>query len=168
MEKLRRRFSADIGAWFRKAAVEEGRSRRSLARGLCVAADLANAKGKLCLASARRALPYLAADLDGELPAARETPDDPAVDIVPEIALDKEEFFVTRMDVCPGRCAGRHAAGMKAMTAFAAVDLQNSSAQIAVFVEARLEVASCNTCDLSLKLGSSCALGLRTQWRDPQ
>ena len=63
MEKLQRRFGAGIGVWFREAASEEGRTRGSLARGLCEVADWRNAKGEFCLASARRALPGLAADL---------------------------------------------------------------------------------------------------------
>ena len=54
MEKVQRRFGAGIGAWLRQAAAEEGRTRGSLARGLCEAADWRNAKGELCLASARR------------------------------------------------------------------------------------------------------------------
>lgn len=57
MEKLQRRFGADIGAWLRKAVAEEGCTRGSLACGLCKAADWRNATGKLCLASARSALP---------------------------------------------------------------------------------------------------------------
>ena len=53
IEKLQRRFGADIAAWFRTAVAEEGRMRGSLARGLCEFADWRNAKGYLCLASAR-------------------------------------------------------------------------------------------------------------------
>ncbi len=34
MEKLQRRFGADIGVWFRTAVAEEGCTRGSLARGL--------------------------------------------------------------------------------------------------------------------------------------
>ena len=74
MEKLQRRFGAGIGVWFREAASEEGRTRGSLARGLCEVADWRNAKGEFCLASARRALPGLAADLGVRLPAARAAP----------------------------------------------------------------------------------------------
>ena len=39
MEKLQRRFGADIVAWFRAAVAEEGRTRGSLAQGLCEVAD---------------------------------------------------------------------------------------------------------------------------------
>ena len=53
MEKLQRRFGAGIGIWLRTAVAEEGRTRGSLARGLCEVADWRNAKGDLCLASAR-------------------------------------------------------------------------------------------------------------------
>ena len=74
MEKIQRRFGADIGAWFRKAVAEEGCTRHSLARGLCETADWRNAKGDLCLGSARSALPALAADLGVELPKARAAP----------------------------------------------------------------------------------------------
>ena len=74
MEKLQRRFGAGIGVWFREAAAEEGRTRGSLARGLCEVADWRNAKGEFCLASARRALPGLAADLGVRLPEARKAP----------------------------------------------------------------------------------------------
>ena len=51
MEKLQRRFGAGIGVWFREAVAEEGRTRGSLARGLCEVADWRNAKGEFCLAS---------------------------------------------------------------------------------------------------------------------
>ena len=61
MEKLQRRFG--FGIWLRDAVAEEGRTRGSLARGLCEVADWRNAKGEFCLASTRRALPALAADL---------------------------------------------------------------------------------------------------------
>ena len=74
MEKLQRRFGAGIGVWFRAAVAEEGRTRGSLARGLCEVADWRNAKGEFCLASARRALPGLAADLGVRLPEARPAP----------------------------------------------------------------------------------------------
>ena len=74
MEKLQRRFGAGIGVWFREAASEEGRTRGSLARGLCEVADWRNAKGEFCLASARRALPRLASDLGVRLPAVRKAP----------------------------------------------------------------------------------------------
>ena len=74
MEKLQRRFGAGIGVWFREAVAEEGRTRGSLARGLCEVADWRNAKGEFCLASARRVLPGLAADLGVRLPDARPAP----------------------------------------------------------------------------------------------
>ena len=64
MEKLQRRFGAGIGVWFREAASEEGRTRGSLARGLCEVADWRNAKGEFCLA----------ADLGVRLPDARPAP----------------------------------------------------------------------------------------------
>lgn len=47
-------------AWLRKTIAEEGCSRHSLVRGLCKTADWRNAKGDLCLGSARRVLPDLA------------------------------------------------------------------------------------------------------------
>ena len=73
MEKVQRRFGAGIGAWLRQAAAEEGCTRGSLARGLCEAADWRNAKGELCRVF----------DIAR---AARETPDAPTVDTVPEDA----------------------------------------------------------------------------------
>ena len=57
IEKLQRRFGVGIGVWFRTAAAEEGCARGSLARGLCEFVGRRNAKGELCLASARRAVP---------------------------------------------------------------------------------------------------------------
>ena len=74
MDKLQRRFGAKIVGWFREAVAEEGCSRSSLAEGLCEIANWCNAKGKLCLASARRALPALAADLGVALPAPQASP----------------------------------------------------------------------------------------------
>ena len=49
----------------------EGSTRSSLTRGLCEREDWRNAKGALCLASARAALPGLASSLDLVLPAPR-------------------------------------------------------------------------------------------------
>ena len=64
--------------------MEEGCTHRSLARGLCEFADWRNAKGKLCLASARRALPNLAADLGVELPSGQAVPTARAVPTAPD------------------------------------------------------------------------------------
>ncbi len=57
--------------WLKAASAAEGSTRSSLARGLCEREDWRNAKGELCLASARAALPDLAASLDIALPAPR-------------------------------------------------------------------------------------------------
>ena len=107
MEKIQRRFGADIGAWLRKAVAEEGRSRGSLARGLCEVADWRNAKGKLCLGSARRALPDLAADLGVELPEAREAPAAPHACPTgpvpdPRIEAPLEDLGEVRLEVASG------------------------------------------------------------------
>ena len=112
MEKVQRRFGAGIGVWLRQAAAEEGCTRGSLARGLCEAADWRNAKGELCLASARRALPALAADLGVGLPepgrappAARQGPPAPVPD--PRIEAPLGELGEVRLELASGAADGR-------------------------------------------------------------
>ena len=107
MEKIQRRFGASIGVWLRKAVTEEGCTRSSLARGLCEFADWRNASGKLCLASARRALPALAADLGVRLPAARpapspvgRVPSDPVPD--PRIEAPLDDLGAVRLELARG------------------------------------------------------------------
>ena len=74
MEKMQRRFGAGIGVWLRRATSAVGCTRGSLACGFCEFADWCNAKGNLRLASARRTLPALVADLGVRLPASRSAP----------------------------------------------------------------------------------------------
>ena len=59
-------------AWLRRAVEEGGYTRSGLARELCERENWRNEKGDLCLASARRILPKLAAELGLVLPSARE------------------------------------------------------------------------------------------------
>ncbi len=66
-----RHLSATTVDWLKAASAAEGSTRSSLARGLCEREEWRNAKGELCLASARAALPDLAASLDIALPAPR-------------------------------------------------------------------------------------------------
>ncbi len=119
MEKLQRRFGAGIGVWLRTAVAEEGRTRGSLARGLCEVADWRNAKGKLCLASARRALPALAADLGVRLPAARPVPSagralsDPVPD--PRIEVPLGDLGEVRLEPVSGAADGRAWRSMMAL-----------------------------------------------------
>lgn len=47
MEKVERRFSADIGVWHSKAVAAENCSQTSLASGICEVADWCNGKGFL-------------------------------------------------------------------------------------------------------------------------
>ena len=112
MEKLQRRFGAEIGAWLRQAVTEEGCSRGSLARGLCEAMDWRNAKGKLCLASARRALPDLAADLGIELPAARKAPSPSQADLSgpvpdPRVEAQLDDLGEIRLELVVGAADSR-------------------------------------------------------------
>ena len=57
--------------WLRRALRAGGSSRAALARGLCEQDAWRNARGELCAASARKALPGLAQQLGLELPAAQ-------------------------------------------------------------------------------------------------
>lgn len=57
-----RHLSATTIDWLKAASVSEGSTRSSLARGLCEREDWRNAKGALCLASARAALPGLSGE----------------------------------------------------------------------------------------------------------
>ncbi len=66
-----RHLSATTVDWLKAASAAEGSTRSSLARGLCEREGWRNAKGELCLASARAGLPDLAASLDLVLPAPR-------------------------------------------------------------------------------------------------
>ncbi len=66
-----RHLSASTLDWLKAAVTVEGSTRASLARGLCEREDWRNARGELCLASARSALPGLASALDLSLPAPR-------------------------------------------------------------------------------------------------
>ena len=45
MEKVQRRFGADIGVWHLKAVAAESCSQTSLASGICEVADWRNGKG---------------------------------------------------------------------------------------------------------------------------
>ena len=60
--------------WLEGAVREPGRTRGSLARGLCAEAGWVNGRGEPCVAQAQRALPRLAEGLGIELPAARPRP----------------------------------------------------------------------------------------------
>ena len=66
-----RHLAASTIDWLKAAAATDGSTRASLARGLCEREDWRNAKGELCLASARVALPGLTSALDLCLPAPR-------------------------------------------------------------------------------------------------
>ena len=104
MEKIQRRFGAGIGVWFREAVAEDGCTRGSLARGLCEVADWRNAKGEFCLASARRALPALAADLGVHLPALH-VPSEPVPD--PRIKATLGDLGTVRLEHVDGEADGR-------------------------------------------------------------
>ena len=64
-------FRAETISWFCDAISEEGRTRNSLARDLCVLEDWTGGGGGYCLGSARKALPVLADKLGLALPPAR-------------------------------------------------------------------------------------------------
>ena len=66
-----RHLAATTVDWLKAATAATGSTRSSLARGLCEREDWRNAKGALCLASARAALPGLASSLDLVLPPPR-------------------------------------------------------------------------------------------------
>ena len=66
-----RQIPANVAEWFEKACAEEGQTRTSLARGLCVNADWRGPSGDLCVGSARKMLPVLADALSVRLPAAQ-------------------------------------------------------------------------------------------------
>ena len=67
-------ISAEAAEWFAAACGDAGQTRMSLARGVCEMMDWRGPTGDLCLASARRMLPRLAAALDVRLPAAQAMP----------------------------------------------------------------------------------------------
>ena len=69
-----RHFSDGALTWLEGAAREPGRTRGSLARGLCAEAGWVNARGEPCVAQAQRALPRLAEGLGIGLPEARPRP----------------------------------------------------------------------------------------------
>ena len=62
-------FSADSIEWLLDAVKHQQHTRSSLAQELCERENWRNAKGQLCLAQARKALPKLALKLDLALPA---------------------------------------------------------------------------------------------------
>ena len=64
-------FRAETIGWFCDAVSEEGRTRNSLARDLCVLENWTGNGGEYCLASARKALPVLADKLGLALPTAQ-------------------------------------------------------------------------------------------------
>ena len=66
-----RQISAEVADWFVVACGDAGQTRTSLARGLCELMDWRGPAGDLCLGSARKMLPRLAAALDVRLPAAQ-------------------------------------------------------------------------------------------------
>ncbi len=66
-----RHLAATTVTWLKAASAVEGSTRSSLARGLCERENWRNAKGDLCFASARAALPRLASSLAITLPAPR-------------------------------------------------------------------------------------------------
>lgn len=68
-----RRFSPRTSAWLREAVEAEGCTRSSLSRELCERENWRNPLGEPCLASARAALPKMAAALGLALPEARAT-----------------------------------------------------------------------------------------------
>ncbi len=67
-------FRPQTMAWLREALQAGVLSRAALGRGVCEQEDWRNRKGEYCTASARKALPELAADLKLPLPAARPGP----------------------------------------------------------------------------------------------
>ncbi len=71
MQAGTRMISADTAAGFRRTAASGETSRHGLARGLCEREDWRNARGALCVASAKRARPQLARELHVALPAKR-------------------------------------------------------------------------------------------------
>ncbi len=60
--------------WLREALLQGQLSRAALGRGVCEQDDWRNPKGEYCTASARKALPELAAQLGLPLPAAQPGP----------------------------------------------------------------------------------------------
>ena len=62
-------FNADSIEWLLDAVKQQQHTRSSLAQELCERENWRNAKGQLCLAQARKALPKLARELDLALPA---------------------------------------------------------------------------------------------------
>ena len=69
-----RHFSAGTVAWLRTALVAGELTRSALARQLCEREDWRNAKGELCAASARKALPLLARHCGLRLPTPLNSP----------------------------------------------------------------------------------------------
>ena len=67
-------FRPQTVAWLREALLQGQLSRAALGRGVCEREDWRNRKGESCTASARKALPALAAQLGLELPLAQPGP----------------------------------------------------------------------------------------------
>ena len=67
-------FRPQTVAWLREALLGGQLSRAALGRGVCEQEDWRNPKGEYCTASARKALPELAAQLGLPLPAAQPGP----------------------------------------------------------------------------------------------
>ena len=67
-------FRPQTGAWLGEALLQRQLSRAALGRGVCEREDWRNPKGELFTASARKALPALAAQLGLPLPAAQPGP----------------------------------------------------------------------------------------------
>ena len=69
-----RLFRPQTVAWLRQALQQGQLSRAALGRGVCEREDWRNPKGEYCTASARKALPELAAQLGLDLPPAQPGP----------------------------------------------------------------------------------------------
>jgi len=63
-----RQYSAETVEWFQRQVQAGHRSRQSLARELCELENWRNGRGELCVSSARKVLPQLAARLQLSLP----------------------------------------------------------------------------------------------------
>ncbi len=66
-----RHYTPETVDWLKAQLLAGDSTRGALARGLCAREDWRNAKGALCLASARAVLPKLSSALDLPLPEAR-------------------------------------------------------------------------------------------------
>ncbi len=69
-----RHFSSDSIEWFKEAATDPEQTRYGLALGLCEKDNWRNARGELCLASARKRLPTIAQAVGVKLPAPASLP----------------------------------------------------------------------------------------------